>query len=414
MQDIVPKKSIREITKPHVPRALLAVKPEHLPTEPKKIPKEVEPVLDEYPHKNIPYQKERGRGRSVLFFLVVLMLGLAVFLHFQKSATIHITPEQQALTFKDSEVIVPMAEIKTILASATTTIDIKTNLGAPVLSKAKGTVTIYNANSTEQSLVANTRLEAPNGKIYRLDNKIVVPKASIVGGKSVPGSIQALVTADKAGESYNTTQSDFTFPGLVGSPRYKNVYARTKGALSGGSEAKTFTLDEKDKNQKIEAFIKEISESLKAEITTKKASDTVVIREAVIVPHFEKISDTKGSVVAQGSLYSIDMNTLATVLTKTQKPNSTTSMKFIGEPETLLIEYVSESKTDVRIKVTGSVAVKTNIPESEIKELLALQPFSEFRTRIKTIDGIQEVSFTSKPFWVSVFPPASQIFIKEK
>ncbi|MFZ2152358.1 MAG: hypothetical protein WAV09_04615, partial [Minisyncoccia bacterium] len=323
------------------------------------------------------------------------------------------TPEQQTLTFKDGEVIVPMAEIKTVLASATTTIDIKTNSGAPVLSKAKGTVTIYNANSTEQSLVASTRLEAPNGKIYRLDNKIVVPKASIVGGKSVPGSIQALVTADKAGESYNTTQSDFTFPGLVGSPRYKNVYARTKGALSGGSESKTFTLDEKDKNEKIEAFAKEVSESLKAEIAAKRAPDAVVIRESAIVPHFEKISDTNGSVVLQASLYGVDKNTLATILTKTQKPNSITSMEFVGEPE-LLIAYVSESKTDVRIKVTGSVVVKTNIPESEIKELLALQPFSEFRNRIKTIEGIQEVSFTSKPFWVSVFPPASRIFIEEK
>ncbi|MGC8776088.1 MAG: hypothetical protein ACP5QN_02140, partial [Minisyncoccia bacterium] len=74
-----------------------------------------------------------------------------------------------------------------------------------VSEKAQGEITIYNAYSSEpQVLVATTRFEAPNGLIYRLKDRIIVPGAQIKDGKIIPSSITALVEADQPGEKYNT------------------------------------------------------------------------------------------------------------------------------------------------------------------------------------------------------------------
>ena len=102
--------------------------------------------------------------------------------------------------------------------------------------KASGTVTIFNAYSSEkQALVANTRLLAPDGKIFRLVSAISVPGAKISQGQITPSSISFKVIADKAGEEYNIKPvSRFTIPGFQGSSKYESFYAESKEAMSGG------------------------------------------------------------------------------------------------------------------------------------------------------------------------------------
>ena len=102
--------------------------------------------------------------------------------------------------------------------------------------KASGTVTIFNAYSSEkQALVANTRLLAPDGKIFRLVSAISVPGAKISQGQITPSSISVKVIADKAGEEYNIKPvSRFTIPGFQGSSKYESFYAESKEAMSGG------------------------------------------------------------------------------------------------------------------------------------------------------------------------------------
>lgn len=417
MQDIVPKKSIREITKPRIPgsepvsqfntyKEQVSIKNQtsnnHTP-------------FDEYPHKNISLvPKEKGRGWIVVFFLLILTVSVGTFLHFQKSATVHITTEKHELVFKDLEIIIPTLETTTFTVSTSTAIQIITSTGTPTLTKAKGTVTIYNANSTEQPLVSGTRLETPQGKIYKLDAKVTVPKASIQGTKNTPGSIQALITADKAGESYNISQSDFTFPGLEGSPRYKNVYARTKGSIAGGASTSGQIVDEKDKLQKIDAFTKEITPDLNNELFVKKGLGTFTIHAPSITNSFEKTSNTNGVITISSSVLVVDNETIATMLTKNQKPNEKTEMRFTDNGAELSSTLISVDKTDTRIKINGSTSVSAVVDVEKIKSILANKPFSQFRELIKQIPGIQEVRFTSKPFWISTFPKTSKIFIEEK
>lgn len=412
MQDIVPRKSIREITKSQVQGSVTSQNSYHKDVEENKTIRETQHQFDEYPHiKNELNPKERRPGRILFVFVLVILISLGAFFHFQKSATVYITTNTETLTSKDTELDIPVSEIKTLFVTASTTISIKTSTGTPILTKAKGTVTIYNANSVEQLLVAGTRLETPNGKIYRLDARITVPKMKNV---TTPGSIQALVTADNHGAEYNITQSDFTFPGLIGSPRYKTVYARTKNGFIGGSETSQKIIDEKDKDQKIETFVKEKSISLETELDLKKNASTIILREPFTTTVFEKLSDTQGLVTVTTSLYVLDMQKFATILAKNQKQNIETKMEFVENPTNMVIKYESIDKEEIHVQVNGSVLVRPFIDIENIKNILAGTSMKQFRENIKDIAGVQEILFTSKPFWVSTFPQASRIFIEQK
>ena len=102
--------------------------------------------------------------------------------------------------------------------------------------KAEGTITIYNTYSTApQKLVINTRLADPNGKIFHLVAGVTVPGATMSGGNLVPSSIDAAVTADKAGPEYNIPATNkFTIPGLAGSPKYNGFYGISTLPMQGG------------------------------------------------------------------------------------------------------------------------------------------------------------------------------------
>ena len=99
--------------------------------------------------------------------------------------------------------------------------------------KARGMITISNAYSADpQSLVATTRFETSDGKVYRLTEGVTVP-----GMKgTTPGTIDATVIADQPGTSYNIATATFTIPGFKGSPKYDKFSARSQKAMAGGSD----------------------------------------------------------------------------------------------------------------------------------------------------------------------------------
>jgi len=105
-----------------------------------------------------------------------------------------------------------------------------------VQQKAEGKIAIYNSYSSDaQALVTGTRFTSPDGKIFRLKDKVTVPGAQVVNGKISPSSIAVDVIADKAGAEYNIgPASKFTIPGFQGTPKYEGFYGSSKEAMKGG------------------------------------------------------------------------------------------------------------------------------------------------------------------------------------
>lgn len=105
-----------------------------------------------------------------------------------------------------------------------------------ISSKASGKIIIYNAYSSKpQVLVATTRFQAPDGKIFRISNQAVVPAATIRSGKITPSKIEADIVADKPGPEYNIGPiPKLVIPGFKGSPRYEGFYGQTLKPTKGG------------------------------------------------------------------------------------------------------------------------------------------------------------------------------------
>ncbi len=137
---------------------------------------------------------------------------------------------------------------------------------ATVAQKAAAKIIIYNAYSASpQSLIATTRFMTPDGKVFRLNDQVLVPGAQMKGGKIVPSSIEANVTADKAGKDYNIGPiKRLTIPGFKGSPKYEGFYAAlpqpAKGGFTGEKALPT--------QQEIVSAKDKTAESLRADLET--------------------------------------------------------------------------------------------------------------------------------------------------
>jgi len=188
--------------------------------------------------------RTRHIRRRALFFtiaaLVAAAMGYAISVT-QARLRVVIQPKREARQI-DAEVSVRVSATNSTIAgeriafSTTQTHDVPASQLRDVRRKAAGTVLLYNNfSSASQKLVAGTRLEAPDGKIFRILSSVTIPGASVTGSKVIsPGTIETVAQADKAGAEYNLDSANFSIPGFLGNPKHDGFYAKAKGKFSGG------------------------------------------------------------------------------------------------------------------------------------------------------------------------------------
>ena len=117
--------------------------------------------------------------------------------------------------------------------------------------KTGGFIFIYNAYSTApQKLVVQTRFETKNGKIFRIQNPVIVPGAKMSGTQLIPSSIKVEVISDAAGEEYQIGPSYFTIPGFKGSSKYAGFYAESTEPMTLVQNSSTLSSQEIEKTKK--------------------------------------------------------------------------------------------------------------------------------------------------------------------
>lgn len=192
-------------------------------------------------HVSVTSRKAGGIFLVLGGISLVSLIGVGVFLFLPK-AEVHVVPYRTVseldATFEgrvdadmNDEVMVP---VRVIEKEQKATLSVQaTGTAAGTTQKARGMITIINAYSADaQSLVATTRFETSEGKVYRLTEGVTVP-----GMKgTTPGTIEASVIADQPGTSYNIATGTFTIPGFKGSPKYDKFSARSVKAMAGGSD----------------------------------------------------------------------------------------------------------------------------------------------------------------------------------
>lgn len=154
--------------------------------------------------------------------------------------------------------------------------------------RASGTIKVFNDFDEEvQRLIANTRFESPDGKIYRIREPISIPGK--VG--STPGSVSVRVWAEEPGEEYNIEKGvRFTIPGLAGGDRFDAFWAESETSIDGGFRGVTQTVSPEDK----ESAESEIQESLRTQIlqdTYAQTPQNFILFEEALKVDFEPLTN---------------------------------------------------------------------------------------------------------------------------
>ncbi|MDD5490105.1 MAG: hypothetical protein PHP25_05510, partial [Candidatus Moranbacteria bacterium] len=179
--------------------------------------------------------------------------------------------------------------------------------------KAAGKVVIYNEFSSEnQPLVATTRLETSDGKIFRLTKGVVVPGLTQVGGETKPGAIEADVVADKPGEEYNIGPSTFKIPGFEGGPKYEKFHAESTKAMDGGSKGEAMTVTSQDVASAKEKLVAETKSEALDDLKSKIGNGRHIFEDTAL---FDVASASSSeSVGSQAQKFTLTVNVRGRVL----------------------------------------------------------------------------------------------------
>ncbi len=280
--------------------------------------------------------------------------------------------------------------------------------------KARGTITIYNNYGVEsQSLVASTRFVTPEGKIYRLDNDVVVPGATKEGDTLTPSHIEAGVTADQPGESYNIGPvSKFRIPGFQGTAKYDGFYGESKNAMTGGSFGETKVPTDGDLKSARADLEKKLEDALKAEFFVGLPSNIKILEGAYDVQIIrEQVNDVvdkdgKFSLTLYGQIKLIGFDEAEVV--------DTLRKKFeVDDGQTLqiydyTIDYGEVSVDFEAEELSSAVQFESNwtrpFDVSEFTKKIVGMKEVELKSEIFSTPGVRSGEVKMWPFWVTRVP----------
>lgn len=195
-------------------------------------------------------RRRKGRRRSLriaaIVFAVLVVAGAGAWFLLPQAAIALTMKKYPAVLSKTvlvaadpasarnaSAIVVPA---EALTARANLTLPFVAQATETVSARAKGVLMLYNSySSAPQKLVASTRFESPDKKIFRLEKAVMVPGAKVEGGRVTPSSVEVAVVADEAGEAYNLpASSGWRIPGFRGKPQYEGFYAEAKEGMKEG------------------------------------------------------------------------------------------------------------------------------------------------------------------------------------
>ncbi len=373
------------------------------------------------------YESPKGKKKWALYLVgVFLVLALAFAISaFFRSAQVKITPMEAVKSLNEGFTARKEAspnnlsfQVVSISKETEKQVDPKDTGGEEkVERKAGGKIVIYNNYSTEvQKLVATTRFQTPEGQVYRIKDPVVVPGKTTKDGKSVPGSVEAFVEADKPGPSYNTGLKDFTVPGFKGDPRFKDVYARSKTEMTGGFSGVQKVISK----EALSIAEKEMEGSLKTslynDLVNQIPADFVLYPNSLFYK-YEPVSqyvNSTGQITIKkkgtGSAVIFDKAGLTKSIQAKVLTESSSDTVRISNLDKLEFSYlststpVSNTTTSVTFILKGEPNFVWVFDESKLKtDLLGLSK-KNARVVISSYPSIKEAWILTRPFWNQKIP----------
>ncbi len=438
IQDIIPAKKQPQLAEK------ISKKPVKEEVKPAKTEKEEKKPKDERPKRRLRFTLPRwklklpGFGfrppslkRKIILGIVglcVAVIGGIFALNRFSSITVEITPRQEFIDV-DSAFSASVEPQKNNLPLEVMTVSRKENgslksTGLKQISrKANGQIMIYNTYSSDpQLLVKNTRLETPDGKIYRTDKTITVPGTSVSEGKIIAGEIEATVFADQPGEKYNIGLVDFTIPGFKDSVKREKIYGRSKTEMKNGFVGETAVITENDINE-LQSQLKEKIKDYLLKVGVNPKPDEFLLYDDARQIVFEEIKNGLKPGDEADTLELEESGTLFGFLLKKSDISQALAEKYFSSeiapqiglvnPEKLSFELKNFTPVSLSFSLKGKTHFSWKIDENNLKNDLAAgrkNPDAVFQK----YTAIEKAKIVFKPSWWSFIPKkAGQIAIQQ-
>lgn len=287
--------------------------------------------------------------------------------------------------------------------------------------KATGLVTLINNYSTSpQVLVATTRLSTPDGKIFRLDSRTVIPAATTENGKLVPSSIEVKVTADQPGPEYNIgpcqlPDCKFTIVGFKGTPKYEGFYGISENPMKGGTSSAMPMVTAEDIRQAEESILKEVSEAINKAIEDKLPKNLKLIPEGksglkiTSLKADAEVGDFRQTftLTAEGEMkiLAFKEEDIYSYIQKQLEKNKEEKYTFYQNPQ-YSFQFVKAdfSQGKLEVNLEAKQILRFNLNEEEIKKQVLGKSQKDILESFKDSEGIAEITIKLKPYWLSKVP----------
>lgn len=301
-----------------------------------------------------------------------------------------------------------------------------TGASVSVEGKASGKVVILNKYSqTSQSLVATTRLLSKEGKLFRLAKDVIVP--GMEGDN--PGKIEASVIADKAGEDFNISASQFTIEGFKGNPKYEKFEVTSSDPMKGGGvgtnekegkivsqkdidEARIKAMDELGKNLS-RLVAEEIGENRKYFIDSAGKEILEAFSDFRIGEATDKFNYTVREKI---KLISFDENELKNLTYENIKQEIGDA--FVLNQEKIIFSYdkpiIDWEKKQMEIDVSYEGFVSSDLNLEEIKKALLGKNESALKEVLIKYEQLEKAELEYYPAWAGRWPALEKNFLVEK
>ncbi len=283
-----------------------------------------------------------------------------------------------------------------------------------VSNKATGTITIYNSYSSDaQTLVQNTRFLSPDGKIFLLTKKIVVPGAKISEGKILPSSIDASVVAEKAGEDYNLGPVKlFSIPGFKGTPKYQAFYGESKNSMSGGFVGEVAYPTASDISDATKKIKDTLENNLKTTIYAQISSDFKILDGA---SSFSITKQTNNTDVDKDGNFSIFADAQLTIIAFKEadlidllKQKAESENNDIYGVKSYTLDYgiarMDSANGRLSFPVNYKAVLSYKIDVDKLKSEIMGKTDVELKKIIFALPGLDTANISLWPFWVKKVP----------
>lgn len=280
---------------------------------------------------------------------------------------------------------------------------------------AKGQIVIFNENSTAgQILIAGTRFESSDKKVFRSVSRVVVPGYKTESGKIVPGTVTAELKADQAGPDYNIPADNFTIPAFVGSLKFQKIYGVSEKAFSGGASGTVSIITAEDVKSAKEKIAQYAYETAKAEAMSQAQDNLKLLDKAVMfspgkiqTPAVGEVVDKfKATISGDLGIFVFDENEVKRLISEKLSETQGFQADLNSVSYQILYENPEVDFNDSIIALTANVKrnLAAVVDTLEFKQKISGKSIEDLKKELLKLEGVQKIKVSVWPFWVVKVP----------